>query len=51
MLDDLYQTYTSCREERLGARVRANQAPPADNDQRRWEKTIEALYASAARVN
>ncbi|MEJ7806892.1 MAG: hypothetical protein WKG03_13350 [Telluria sp.] len=49
MLDTLYQTYSDCRERRLGALVYANQTPPAEKDERYWEKTVEALYASANR--
>jgi hypothetical protein len=50
MLDLLYKTYSDCRDERLGALVKADYRPRAEkNDQRYWEKTIEALYASATR--
>lgn len=49
MLDVLYQTYSDCRDQRLCALVHANQTQPAENGQHYWEKTIEALYASATR--
>ena len=49
MLDALYKTYRACRDQSLGALVHANQIPPAEKEQRYWEKTIEALYASTNR--